>query len=108
MLICLLTVLEWRCVNKMSLNIEQPIISKAIIRGNTHYYGHENAIELVNICQQNGLPILGVDSFFVTEAKTLPFLEHSIDLSDSQNSYKDAKAFLNLKKDLGFVFEVVY
>ncbi len=92
----------------MSLNIEHPILSKAIIRGNTHYYDYENAIELVNICQQNGLTILGIDSFIVTETKTQPFMEHSIDLSDSQNSYKDAKAFLNLKKDLGFVFEVVY
>jgi len=92
----------------MSLNIEHRILSKAIIRGNTHYYGYENAIELVNICQHNGLTILGVDSFIVTETKTQPFMEHSIDLSDSQNSYEDAKAFLNLKKDLGFVFEVVY
>lgn len=92
----------------MSVNIEQPILSKAIIRGNVHYYAYENAIELVSICQQNSLPILGVDSFIVTQTKTQPFMEHSIDLSDSQNSYEDAKAFLDLKKELGFVFEVVY
>jgi hypothetical protein len=92
----------------MSMNIEQPILSKAIIRGNVHYYAYENAIELVDICQRNRLPILGIDSLIVTETKTQPFMEHSIDLSDSQNSYKDAKAFLDLKKNLGFVFEVVY
>ncbi len=92
----------------MSVNIEQPILSKAIIRGNTHYYRYENAIELVNICQQNRISILGIDSLIVTETKTQPFMEHSIDLSNSQNSYEDAKTFLNLKKDLEFVFEVVY
>lgn len=92
----------------MSVNIEQPILSKAIIRGNAHYYAYENAMELVDICQKNRLPILGIDSFIVTKIKTQPFMEHSIDLSDSQNSYEDAKAFLNLKKELGFVFEVVY
>ncbi len=89
-------------------NIEQSILSKAIIRGNTHYYEYKNAIELVDICHQNGLPVLGIDSFVVTETKTQPFMEHSIDLSDSQDSHETAKAFLNLKKDLGFVFEVVY
>lgn len=92
----------------MNMNIEHPILSKAIIRGNTHYYGYENAVELIDICQQNGLPVLGIDSLIVTETKTQPFMEHSIDFSDSLNSYEDAKAFLNLKKDLGFVFEVVY
>lgn len=64
--------------------------------------------KLVDICQQRGLPIIGIDSVVVTETKIQPFMEHSVDLSDSQNSYEDDKIFLNHKKDLGFVFELVY
>lgn len=92
----------------MRENIEQPILSRALIRGNTHYYEYEVAIKLIELCQQNEIPILGIDSFIVTETRTQPLMEHSIDLSDCKDSYETAKAFLNLKKEYGFVFEVVY
>lgn len=92
----------------MKNEIESPILSKAIVRGGTHLYRFTEALELVNLCQKSALPVLGIDSFLVTSSKTQPFMEHSVDLSDSQNSYEEAKVFLNIKKDLGFVFEVVY
>ena len=85
----------------MREDIEEQILSKAILRGNNHYYEYQDAIELVEICHENGLRILGIDSFIVTERKTQPFMEHSIDLSDSKDSYKTAKDFLNLKKIVG-------
>ncbi|ETA81932.1 hypothetical protein [Youngiibacter fragilis] len=92
----------------MNNEIESSIISKAIIRAGIHFYEYEDALELINLCQKASLPILGIDSFIVTETKTQPFLEHSIDLSYSENSYEQAKDFLKLRKCKGFVFEVVY
>lgn len=92
----------------MNNEVESSIISKAIIRAGIHFYGYGDALELINLCQKVSLPILGIDSFIVTETKTQPFMEHSIDLSLSQNSYEQAKAFLESKKLKGFVFEVVY
>ena len=92
----------------MNNEVESSIISKAIIRAGIHFYGYGDALELINLCQKASLPILGIDSFIVTDTKTQPFMEHSIDLSFSENSYKQAKAFLELKKHKGFVFEIVY
>lgn len=95
----------------MLKNVENPILDKAIIRANTHYYLFEDAIELVNLCQQYNLPVLGIDSFIITDTKTQPFMEHSIDYSnilESQNSFDLARAFLESKKAYGFVFEIVY
>ena len=65
------------------MNIEQPILSKAIILAMSIIMRIE-CHRVVDICQRNRLPILGIDSLIVTETKTQPFMEHSIDLSDSQ------------------------
>jgi len=75
----------------MSKNVEQSILSKAIIHGRTHYYKYEDALELVGICQQCNSTILGIDAFVITETKTQPFMEHSIDFSSAlkhENSFK--------------------
>lgn len=99
--------------------MEQSIISKAIIRANTHYYRYDDAIELINICQQNNRSILGIDSFIVTETRTQPFMEHSVDFTSSspaihsmianpEDSYDLAREFLKTKQNYGFVFEIVY
>jgi hypothetical protein len=98
----------------MKDNVEQSIVHKAIIRGGIHFYMYSDALELIDICEKNGYPILGIDSFIVTEKKTQPFLEDSIDFSNSENtalfekSYESAKEFLKSKRSFGFVFEVVY
>ena len=92
----------------MREDIEMPILSRALIRGNTHYYKYQDAIRLIELCYKNKLPVLGIDSFIVTEKRTQPFMEHSIDLSGCKDSYEIAKAFLDSKEKYGFVFEVVY
>ena len=92
----------------MKDDIESSIVSNAIIRAKTHYYEYDDALNLIGRCQEASIPVLGIDSFIVTATRTQPFIEHSIDLSYSKNSYKEAKSFLQTKKDMGFVFEVVY
>lgn len=88
--------------------VEKTIIANAIIRANTHYYDYIHAIKLVNLCKQKRIPVYGVDAFLITDTKTQPFLEHSVDLSDSKDCYTDAKDYLNTKRKYGFHFEVVY
>ena len=92
----------------MKDSIEQPIISNAIIRANTHYYEYQDALKLVELCRKNGVQVLGVDSFIITETTTQPFMEHSIDLSYCENSHEKAKDFIYQKRKCGFRFEVVY
>ena len=89
-------------------SIEKPIVSRALIRANTHYYEYQDAVKLVELCRNEGIPVLGIDSFIVTETRTQPFIEHSIDLSYCGETHDKAKAFLDQKRDFGFVFEVVY
>lgn len=68
----------------VSNDINQTILHKAIIRGGIYFYEYADAMELINICRRKSLPILGIDSFIISEDKTEPFLEHSIDLSGCQ------------------------
>jgi len=92
----------------MTENIELSLISNAIIRGNKHLYCFADALSLVEICHQNNIKVLGIDSFLITETKTQPFLEHSVDFSGIKDTYEVAKEFLEKKKDFGFMFEIVY
>ena len=92
----------------MRASIEESIISRAVIRANTHYYEYQDAVKLVELCRQEGIPVLGIDSFIITETKTQPVMEHSIDISYCEDTYVKAKAFLESKKGYGFLFEVVY
>jgi len=95
-------------------DLEDTIISRAIIRGGIHFYKYEDALILISICEQNNRKILCIDSFIVSESTTQPFLEHSIDFSNIENialyanSFESAKEFLRSKMSNGFVFEVVY
>ena len=74
-------------------------------------YTYDNALRLVALCEQHGIPILGIDSFIVTETKTQPYMSHSVDFSsieDKQCTFDMARNFLKSKQLYGFVFEVVY
>lgn len=92
----------------MNNDLEASILSKSAIRGGLHLYKYNEAIKLIELCRQSHLPVLGIDSFKITTTKTEPFLDHSVDLSECKNSHEAAKEFLESKKMLGFVFEVVY
>ena len=95
----------------MNNYIEKDIIENAVIRGRIHLYSYHDAVKLVMLCEQNGLSILGIDSFIVTDSKTKPYMEHSIDFSNKTedgNTFELARSFLKEKQKYGFVFEVVY
>lgn len=98
----------------MNNYIEKDVVANATIRGGTYLYEYNDALKLVMLCEQQGLPILGIDSFVVTETKTIPYMEHSIDFSDvantteKENTFTLARKFLQDKQKRGFLFEVVY
>ncbi len=88
--------------------IEEKIISNAIICGGIHYYIYEDAVRLIELCEENKIQVLGIDSFTISSNKTVPHMEHSIDLSNDPNAYNNARAFLKSKELFDFLFEVVY
>jgi hypothetical protein len=79
----------------------------AVQRGGLFFFHPEKAIEIIEILQTSKVQILGLDAFKITETQTQPVMEHSIDLSFSKNSWNEARDFLNNRKTLGLLFEIV-
>jgi hypothetical protein len=68
-----------------------------------------DAIVFIETARQQQAPILGVDTFILTEA-TLPLMEHMLDLSVDgviDDTWSEALRFVEERQDFGFMFEVV-
>ncbi|MDR0271416.1 hypothetical protein [Paenibacillus sp.] len=90
--------------------MESNLENKAIIRGGVYYFQAGDAKALIQMCKDNNYKILGIDSVIITEKKTQPVLEHSIDYSDQvkRGNWDEAIAFIQSKANLNYMFEVVY
>ncbi len=72
------------------------------------YFGFEDTLELLALCQKTNTEILGVDAFKLSDGDLIqPFSEHSFDFSSDSYNYTWIIDFVSSKKDLGLVFEVV-
>lgn len=54
------------------------------------------------------MPVLGLDAFIITEEKTQPSMDNSIDLSYETDCYGAASEFLKKRRGLDLLYEVVY
>lgn len=81
---------------------------KAIHRAGIDLYGIEDAILLIKLCQKAKLPILGIDAFKIFGDKIQPSMENSIDLSLENKNYDLALNFLTDRRNLEFMYEIVY
>ena len=83
----------------------------AIKRHNLFLFTPENALEVIEDCEQTGTVIYGVDGFVLyDDGRIQPFMEHSVDYSgvqDKNTVYQLAKMFVDEKKNLGLFFEIV-
>jgi len=70
----------------------------------------EDALALVSRAAEEGVPILGVDGFLLTESSTESPLEHLADFSsrvaDGHGCWQEADAFIQARRNLGLVFEL--
>jgi hypothetical protein len=69
-----------------------------------------DAIVFIEAARQQQAPILGVDSFILTETTTLPLMEHMLDLSVDglfDDTWSEALRFVKERQNFGFMFEVV-
>ncbi|MBP3685414.1 MAG: hypothetical protein J6J21_00105 [Clostridia bacterium] len=94
----------------MNNTFEDLFSHKAIRRGRTDLYHYYEAKQLVECCEKNNVSVLGIDAFLLSDKCTRPVMEHSIDLSDKEESKRNALAFefLESKKNLDLFFEIVY
>ena len=70
-----------------------------------------DACAMVRRAQQDGVRVLGIDSFLIRNGAIQPFMEHSVDYSIrgfyADSDWDTAVTFIESKVSLGFVFEVV-
>ncbi len=81
---------------------------RSIKRHGIELYNREDAINLVYLCQQENIKVLGIDAFILFGDAIQPSMENSIDLSYEENGYELAKKFLNDRVNTEFVYEIVY
>lgn len=81
---------------------------RAIHRPGIDLYSFDDAMLLVKLCQQASLPILGIDAFKICGDKIQPSMENSIDLSLEKESHNVAINFLVKRRNLNFLYEIVY
>jgi hypothetical protein len=92
--------------------IENLFEDKAIIRGGIMLYSKENALLFIEACKNNGIQILGIDAFYLSEENIQPSLENSVDFSSSgymkkeESIYSEAIIFFKDKNEKLF-FEIV-
>lgn len=96
------------------IRVEQSFRRRGITRGGTLFLEAEDALELVRLCRERGVPVLGVDGVRITEQSTQPDLRHSVDFSEEDDSgepcrgsWAEAERFLRERIGSGLFFEVV-
>lgn len=92
--------------------VEKIFFDRAVERGGLLLFTKMIAIKFVEECKRQNLGILGIDGFYISENKTQPSMENSVDFSSTyyiqktQNIYSDALRFLQTK-DENLFFEIV-
>ena len=69
-----------------------------------------DALAFIEAARRQQTPVLGVDSFILTETTTQPLMEHTLDLSVGgfpADTWSEAQRFVDERRDSGFMFEVV-
>ena len=68
------------------------------------------AVEFIEAARQQQKPVLGIDSFVITETTTEPQDDHILDLSVGglpADTWSEARRFVEERSDSGFMFEIV-
>lgn len=97
------------------MRVEQRLLArfekKGVVRGNTIRFPAEVATEVILAAAEEGLRVLGVDGFVITEKTTQPLMEHSVDFSGGlaacENDIQAALEFVKTRESLGLYFEIV-
>lgn len=90
--------------------IVESFASRGVRRGGVLFLTATDALALIDAARAHYKPILGVDSFVLTETTIQPFMEHILDLSSAlgtTDTWSRASSFVEERKSLGFHFEVV-
>lgn len=84
-------------------------MDRALKRGGIYLHPKNDALQFILKCKKQGIAILGIDGFFISEDTTQPSLDNSIDFSThpfAENVYAEAIRFLEIR-DNNLYFEIV-
>jgi hypothetical protein len=94
----------------MVIPLEEKFEARGIKRGGVLFLPASDAIGLIEAAREQDKPVLGVDSFLITDTTTEPLMEHSVDLSVGEipaDTWSAASEFIRVRSESGFMFEVV-
>ncbi len=89
--------------------VEKLFIDKSVHRYGIYLYSKTVALEFIRECIKQNIPILGIDGFFISENKTQPSMEDSINFSSqvfTVDIYEKAILFINSRSN-NLYFEIV-
>lgn len=95
-----------------STTLEREFASRAVPHaGRLLLLRYYDAIDLVRRAQPMGVPIIGIDGMLLGDQGTESPIEHladfSIAVAQGDGSWAAAQAFIEARRSLGMVFEVV-
>jgi len=64
-----------------------------------------SAFEIVDRCARDGVGVLGIEGFYLTDKMTMPQPDHILDLSVNPRGYDAARHFLRLGEGLPLFYE---
>ena len=67
-----------------------------------------SALDIVDRCEANGVGILGIEGFYLTDTTTTPQLDHILDLSTGMKAYDTARQFLRHGEGLPLFYEFTF
>ena len=89
--------------------VEKAFLGKAINRAGIYLYSKRNALDFLEECKKQDVPVLGIDSFYLTESTIQPSMDNSVDFSTRSFEKKildEAIQFLKQRGD-DLYFEIV-
>jgi hypothetical protein len=88
--------------------IEREYIQYGVVRGRSMVFNVEYALQIVDICENLGVKVLGIDGFFLSPGITQPSLEDSIDFSNQEGGvYEMARNFMLSRMNSQIHFELI-
>jgi hypothetical protein len=88
---------------------EQSFLACATNRGGLTLFKPSDAVSFIAAARVHGIPVVGVETFVVTESTTEPQMDHILDLSGADahcDTWSEAEHFISERSTRGYLFEI--
>jgi hypothetical protein len=83
--------------------------SRGVKRGGLLLFRAPDALAFIAEARAERVPVLGIETFILTEESTQPQMDHILDLSDADktcDTWSEAQAFVSERASSDYAFEV--